>query len=67
MIKEVNVVRVECPVCSNRLLDKVEGATGLVQPKCQKCKRVWVVDLVTNEFQLLNGKPYRDDKETVSR
>lgn len=56
MTSKTNIRRVECPVCSNRLLDKVEGARGLVQSKCQRCKRVWEVDLDTSEFKLLSGK-----------
>lgn len=57
MIKKTNVKSVECPACGNRLLDKVEGAKGSVQPKCQRCKRVWETDLSTNECKLISGKP----------
>ena len=56
MTTKSSIKRVECPVCSNRLLDKVEGAKGQVQSKCQRCKRVWEVDLDKNEFELLSGK-----------
>lgn len=57
MTKEAIVTRVECPVCGQRLMDKEENATGKVQVKCSKCKKVWEVDLGTNEFKLISGKP----------
>lgn len=53
MIKETEVTRVECPRCRNRLMDKGENASGTVQPKCQRCGKVWRVELGTNEFKLI--------------
>lgn len=53
MIKDANVTRVECPRCGNRLCDKEKEASGPVRQKCQRCKRVWRVELGTNKFTLL--------------
>lgn len=57
MIKEASVMRVECPSCGYRLLDKGDKACGPVQTKCTRCKRVWEVELATDEFKQLGGKP----------
>jgi len=57
MIKEDVLVRVECPVCGHRLMDKGDKAAGPVQTKCTKCKRVWEVELSTDEFKQVSGKP----------
>ncbi|WP_226681947.1 hypothetical protein [Sutcliffiella horikoshii] len=57
MIKEANVMRVECPVCGYRLLDKGDKAAGPVQTKCGRCKRIWEVELATGEFKQVSGKP----------
>lgn len=57
MIKEANMMRVECPACGHRLMDKKEDATGKIQVKCNKSKHVWEVDLGTNDFELISGRP----------
>jgi len=57
MIKEARTMRVECPACGCRLMDKEEDATGKIQVKCTKSKHVWQVDLSTNKFKLISGKP----------
>lgn len=57
MNKEAIVTRVECPACGHRLMDKKDGAVGKVQVKCQKSKHVWEVDLGTDEFKLISGRP----------
>ena len=63
MIKEAIVTRVECPGCGHRLMDKGEGASGIVQAKCSRCKRVWEMDLATDDFKLIGGKPIPRRKE----
>jgi len=57
MIREDVLTRVECPVCGHRLMDKGDKATGLVQTKCGRCKRVWEVELETDKFKQVSGKP----------
>lgn len=57
MIKETSLTRVEYPVCGHRLMDKGDKANGPVQTKCTRCKRIWQVDLATDEFQQVSGKP----------
>lgn len=57
MNREAIVTRVECPACGHRLMDKKDGAVGKVQVKCQKSKHVWEVDLGTDEFKLISGRP----------
>ena len=57
MIKEDVLARVECPVCGHRLMDKGDNAAGPVQTKCTKCKRVWEVELATDEFKQVSRKP----------
>lgn len=57
MIKEASITRVECPACGYRLFDKGVQACGPVQTKCTRCKRVWEVELATDEFKQVSGKP----------
>lgn len=45
MIKEANITRVKCPAC------------GPVQTKCGRCKQVWEVELATDKFKQVSGKP----------
>lgn len=56
MKKETNVKRVECPACGSRLFDKEIDALGHTREKCKKCKRIWRIDLQTDEFNLIGGK-----------
>ncbi|MHA6261260.1 hypothetical protein ACXYMX_15445 [Sporosarcina sp. CAU 1771] len=56
MVKVAMLTRVECPVCSHRLMDKGKEAAGPVQAKCTRCKRVWEVELATNAFKQVGGK-----------
>ncbi|MFZ3578832.1 hypothetical protein [Virgibacillus sp. DJP39] len=56
MIEKSSVIRIECPVCGHRLMDKGREAYGTVQAKCGKCRRVWTVDLGLDEFNLVSGK-----------
>lgn len=56
MVKEAMLTRVECPVCGHRLMDKGEEAAGPVQTKCTRCKRVWEVELATDEFKQICKK-----------
>lgn len=56
MIKEASIMRVKCPACGYRLLDKGDKACGPVQTKCTRCKRVWEVELATDEFKQINRK-----------
>lgn len=58
MKEKSNLTRVNCPACSNKLIDKGVGAKGPVQPKCFKCRRVWEVDLGTNKIKFISGKPF---------
>lgn len=57
MLKETKFIRVECPACGHRLMDKEENATDKVQVKCIKSKHVWEVDFGTDDFKLISGKP----------
>lgn len=57
MIKEASITRVECPACGYRLFDKGVQASGPVQTKCTRCKRVWEVELATDEFKQVSRKP----------
>mgnify|MGYP000045206177 FL=1 len=36
----MNKVKITCPCCGKRVMDKVEGATGVVEIKCPHCKQV---------------------------
>ncbi len=38
-------------------MDKGDEAAGPVQTKCTRCKRVWEVELATDEFKQIGGKP----------
>lgn len=57
MKKESNLIEVHCPGCGNKLLEKGKNASGPVQPKCFRCRRVWEVDLGTNKIKFISGKP----------
>ena len=34
-----------CPVCGNKLYQKIEGCSGILQVKCNKCKETLRLDL----------------------
>ncbi|MBU9723092.1 MULTISPECIES: hypothetical protein [Bacillaceae] len=65
MLKETVLLRVECPECRQKLMDKAEDASGKVQPKCSRCRNVWEVDLGTNEFKLISKKTYTETKRSL--
>ena len=34
-----------CPVCGNKLYQKIEGCSGILQVKCNRCKETLRLDL----------------------
>ena len=38
-------VKVSCPKCGKRVMDKIEGAKGVVEIKCPHCKSVVKIQL----------------------
>ena len=38
-------VSIRCPTCRQKLLEKVEGATGKIQTVCPRCKSKIEIDL----------------------
>ena len=41
----VSPVRVRCPFCDWRLLDKVSATTGTIELKCPQCRKIVRIDL----------------------
>lgn len=59
------VERVECLACGARICDKEPDASGHTREKCNRCKRVWRVNLKTKEFEFISGKPIPRRKGAV--
>lgn len=41
----MNKVIVSCPKCGKRVMDKIEGASGIVEIKCPSCRQVVRIEL----------------------
>jgi hypothetical protein len=42
-----------CPVCGNKLYQKIEGCSGILQVKCNRCKETLRLDLA---FRCSSGR-----------
>ena len=38
-------VKITCPHCGKRVMDKIDGATGTVEIKCPHCKEIVSIQL----------------------